>query len=64
MKHLGTQTIETKRLILRKFELKDTQYMYDSLLKTYFITCLYFSFILHIKKEIIIKKTFTSGVLS
>ncbi len=30
MKHLGTQTIETKRLILRKFELKDAQNMYDN----------------------------------
>ena len=30
MKHIGTQTIETKRLILRKFKDTDAQLMYDN----------------------------------
>ena len=30
MQHLGTQTIETDRLILRKFEIKDAQKMYEN----------------------------------
>ena len=30
MKHLGTQTIETNRLILKKFEIKDAQKMFNN----------------------------------
>lgn len=30
MKHIGTQTIETPRLILRRFELSDAQAMFDN----------------------------------
>ena len=30
MKHLGTKTIETKRLILRKFTLNDAEVMYQN----------------------------------
>jgi ribosomal-protein-alanine N-acetyltransferase len=30
MKHIGTQTIETERLILRRFELKDAKNMFDN----------------------------------
>ncbi len=30
MKHIGTQTIETKRLILRRFELNDAKAMYET----------------------------------
>lgn len=30
MKHLGTQTIETPRLLLRRFTLEDAQAMYDN----------------------------------
>lgn len=30
MKHLGTKTIETKRLILRRFEMTDAQAMFDN----------------------------------
>ena len=30
MKHLGTQTIETDRLILKKFEIKDAQKMFEN----------------------------------
>lgn len=30
MKHIGTQTIETPRLILRPFEMKDARAMYDN----------------------------------
>ncbi|MDE5617063.1 MAG: GNAT family N-acetyltransferase, partial [Clostridia bacterium] len=30
MKHLGTKTIQTERLVLRKFELSDAKYMYQN----------------------------------
>ena len=30
MNHLGTQQIETERLILRKFEIKDAEQMFDN----------------------------------
>ena len=30
MQHLGTQTIETERLVLRRFSMEDAQTMYDN----------------------------------
>ena len=30
MKHLGTQTLETHRLLLRRFEVKDAQAMFEN----------------------------------
>ena len=30
MNHIGTQTIETERLILRRFALSDAQAMFDN----------------------------------
>ncbi|MGL4107398.1 GNAT family N-acetyltransferase [Clostridium sp. LP20] len=35
MKNLGTNTLETERLILRKFTLEDAQPMYDNWVNDY-----------------------------